>query len=102
MRHLVNDIPGLQIATDADQVLFQLLVGSTIVCQKQHSDYIFRASIWAKYSGYSIPEIVQIERFFLERAQGRLHVTDIQYDKWVTIITTLGKEHTGYERCCHG
>ncbi|KAJ3273326.1 hypothetical protein HDV01_004543 [Terramyces sp. JEL0728] len=75
------------------QLLYQLLVSSLVVAQKQHSDFRYKNSLWAEMSGFSLSALNTLESNFLKGIHWKLHVTDDQYLQWVKIIQTLGKEH---------
>ncbi|KAJ3323232.1 hypothetical protein HDV06_001999 [Boothiomyces sp. JEL0866] len=90
LRQAVNTVtPREQLS----QLLYQLLVSSLVVAQKQHSDFRYKNSLWAEMSGFSLSALNTLESNFLKGIHWKLHVTDDQYMQWVKIIQTLGKEH---------
>ncbi|KAI8895661.1 hypothetical protein BC833DRAFT_600417 [Globomyces pollinis-pini] len=93
------------IATEAtpgqeSQLLFQLFLAALMVAHKQNSDFRYSNRTWSTISGYSLPELNQLERNFLKGMHWKLHCSDDQYTQWVTIIQKLGKEHSLVLKAC--
>lgn len=76
--------------------LYQLLISALIISQKINSDVKYSMKDWASISGYTLEQVIDLERYFLfyyVRLHCRFGISEIQYGSWQHICRSLQLEY---------
>ncbi|KAJ3258626.1 hypothetical protein HK103_003415 [Boothiomyces macroporosus] len=81
------------IQKQTNEMAFPFFVTSVMLAQKVYSDQQYTVKSWAKITGLSPTLLKDLERQFLLDIDGKLHVKNDQYQKFILAMQSLGKEH---------
>jgi hypothetical protein len=72
---------------------FRVFTCALLLAQKAYSDQRYSNRAWSAMSGFPLLELNTMEKEFLVQLDGKLFVSEVEYEKWGQAIQTLGQEH---------